>query len=168
MTRIRGFEKVSYEQWQEACRHKAFSWEAATYRALRLPQRASAGSAGYDFFAPYDLSIASGEMHIVPTGIKAYMQAGEWLALLVRSSHGFKYNLRLKNQVGVIDKDYYDNEKNEGHIFIALHNEGDKTIKIAQGEAFTQGIFLPFLLADDDVPIQELRLGGLGSTGQQV
>lgn len=48
------------------------------------------------------------------------MNEDEVLFLIVRSSMGFKYNVRLCNQVGIIDKDYYNNIDNEGHIFIKI------------------------------------------------
>ena len=41
----------------------------------------------------------------------------EFLGIYIRSSLGFKYNIRMCNQVGIIDADYYNNKDNEGHIF---------------------------------------------------
>lgn len=72
------------------------------------------------------------------------------LVICVKGSHGFKYNVRLCNQIGVVDKDYYDNSKNEGHIWVSLQNEGDKDFVINRGDGFAQGIFLPYFLTDDD------------------
>ena len=89
----------------------------------------------------------------------------EVLLLIVRSSTGIKHNIRLNNQVGVIDKDYYNNKNNEGHIFIKIQNEGEKDIVINKGDRFAQGIFTKYLLTDDDIASGD-RTGGLGSTGK--
>ena len=89
----------------------------------------------------------------------------EYLAILVRSSMGFKYNIRLCNQVGVIDYDYYNNTDNEGHIFIKIQNEGNEPLNIDKGDRFAQGIFTKYLLTDDDIASGD-RTGGLGSTGK--
>ena len=102
-------------------------------------------------------------MAAIPTAIKSYMQNDEWFSIRVRSGHGFKFNIRLKNQVGVVDSDYYNNQKNEGHIFIALQNEGNKDFIVKKGDAFAQGIFHKYFIADNDsTEIQ--RNGGFGST----
>ena len=79
---------------------------------------------------------------------------------------GFKYNVRLTNQVGVIDSDFYNNIDNEGHIFISLQNEGDKDYVINAGEAYAQGIFMKYLLSDDDTA-EGTRIGGLGSSNKR-
>ncbi len=63
---------------------------------------------------------------------------------------GFKYNIRLCNQVGVIDADYYNNQDNEGHIWLKVENEGEKTITINKGEAIVQGLFIKYLITDTD------------------
>ena len=91
------------------------------------------------------------------------MNEDEFLALLVRSSMGFKYNIRLCNQVGIVDSDYYNNPDNEGHMFIALKNEGEKIFTINKGDKYAQGIFQKYLLTDDDEATGS-RTGGIGST----
>ena len=102
----------------------------------------------------------------IPTGIRAYMQEGEVLNIYPRSGLGFKYHISLANTVGIIDDDYYYSD-NEGHIFIKIHNGGDKPVTIKQDEAFAQGVFQPFLLADgDDFESGEVRNGGFGSTSK--
>ena len=93
------------------------------------------------------------------------MNGDEYLAILVRSSMGFKYNVRLCNQVGIVDSDYYNNPDNEGHIFVALKNEGDKVFKVEKGDRYAQGIFQKYLLTDDDDADGE-RTGGFGSTNK--
>ncbi|MCF8009453.1 MAG: hypothetical protein K9K32_06775, partial [Halanaerobiales bacterium] len=100
----------------------------------------------------------------IPTGIKAYMQPDEVLFAYPRSSLGFKYYCRLANTIGVIDADYYNNEDNEGHIWIKIRNEGDKQMKIKCGEAICQVIFQKYLLVDGDSFEGERRKGGIGST----
>ncbi len=161
MTKIRGFEKISLSQYSK----DITTTNKNNYQSIKLPARATKHSAGYDFFAPIPIHLKPGEMRAIPTGIKAYMKPDEWLSIHVRSGHGFKYNIRLKNQVGVIDSDYYNNQKNEGHIFIALKNEGNRDFSVEKDDAFAQGIFHKFLTADDDNSDQE-RNGGLGSTTQ--
>ena len=128
-----------------------------------LPRRATAGSAGYDFFSPLGFSLAPGSCVRIPTGVRARIDDGWVLMLFPRSGLGFKYRLQLNNTVGVVDADYFG-ARNEGHIFIKLTNAGDRTVSVGAGEAFAQGIFLPFGLTDDDDARGE-RTGGFGSTG---
>ena len=128
-----------------------------------LPRRATAGSAGYDFFSPLSFSLAPGACVRIPTGVRARIDDGWVLMLFPRSGLGFKYRLQLNNTVGIVDADYFG-ARNEGHIFIKLTNAGEKTVSIGAGEAFAQGIFLPFGLTDDDDARGE-RTGGFGSTG---
>ena len=160
MKRIAQFEKVSVEQFRSAFKGA----ETPEYEAIRLPKRATAGSAGYDFYAPFPLTVKPGETVTVPTGIRVKMEEGWVLKLYPRSGLGFKYRLQLNNTVGIIDSDYYYSD-NEGHIFIKISNDGyeDKTVTIAAGEAFAQGIFVEFgITLDDDVTA--VRNGGFGST----
>ena len=129
-----------------------------------LPKRATAGSAGYDFFAPFDITLAVGESVSVPTGVRAKIDEGWVLKIYPRSSLGFKYRVGLDNTVGIIDSDYYYSD-NEGHIFIKITNDGKqgKTVEIKQGEGFAQGVFVEYgITCDDDV--SDKRNGGFGST----
>ena len=161
MTGIARFMKVSRERF-EADWSGAFPDVPAPWDALKLPRRATAGSAGYDFFAPCDIEMAPGGTMSVPTGIRARIEPGWVLMLFPRSGLGFKYRLRLDNTVGVIDADYFG-AKNEGHIFIKLTNEGGKPLTLNAGDAFAQGVFLPFGITEDD-EASEVRVGGFGST----
>ena len=88
----------------------------------------------------------------------------EMLMIIVRSSMGFKYNVRICNQVGIIETDYYNNPNNEGHMWVALQNHGDVEYNVKQGEAYAQGIFTKFLTVDDEKIIENERKGGFGST----
>ena len=130
-----------------------------------LPRRATAGSAGYDFFSPLAFSLAPGECLRVPTGVRARIDDGWVLMLFPRSGLGFKYRLQLNNTVGIVDADYFG-ARNEGHIFIKLTNAGDRPLSVGAGEAFAQGVFLPFGLTEDDDARGE-RTGGFGSTGNR-
>ncbi len=157
----RGFEKISKEQFEKDFNnHENLN---ALYNQIKLPFRKTIGSAGYDFFAVTDYIIKKGQTIIMPTGIKAYMESDEWLAIYIRSSFGFKYNIRLMNQVGIIDSDYYDNKDNEGHIYIALENQGSMDKQIFKGESFAQGVFSKYLVAEND-RATNIRDGGIGST----
>ena len=141
-----------------------FGEDKSLYDDYKLPMRSTKNSAGYDFFALKDYIIKVGETVKIPTGIKAYMLPDEVLFIIIRSSFGFKYNARLCNQVGVIDSDYYNNIDNEGHIFIAIKNEGVQDIIIKKGEHFVQGIFSKYLVVDEEQKIKATRMGGMGST----
>jgi dUTP pyrophosphatase len=156
--RTRGFEIISKKQFIKDIEDKNL------YNKIKLPKRATKKSSGYDFYSLKDFILEPNEGIKIPTGIKTYMQDNEELMIFVRSSMGFKYNIRLKNQVGKIDADYYNNSDNEGHIWIALINEGHKTWFVTKGEAIAQGSFYNYLLADNDYPILEKRKGGIGST----
>lgn len=162
MKGIARFMKVSRERF-EADWRGAFPDRPAPWEDLRLPQRATAGSAGYDFFTPTALELAPGESLAVPTGVRARIDPGWALLLFPRSGLGFKYRLMLNNTVGVVDSDYFG-ALNEGHIFIKLYNAGDRPLSVPAGAAFAQGVFLPYGLTDDDAA-GGLRTGGFGSTG---
>lgn len=131
---------------------------------IQLPTRGSKISAGYDFYLPYDLILQPGEKTCVWSDVKAYMQEGEVLMLHVRSSIGIKKGLMLSNITGVIDADYYNNPNNDGNIGIALYNYSNETVELKHGERICQGVFIPFLVADNGNTDKE-RVGGIGSTG---
>ncbi len=156
---MRSFEKISFEQFKnDVCDDKLI------YNKFKLPNRSTKNSAGYDFFSLFDFSLKLGEIMKIPTGIKVNMENNDVLFLVVRSSMGFKYNVRMCNQVGVIDSDYYNNSDNEGHIWIKLKNEGDKDFIVKNGDAICQGIFLNYLTVTNERDVKKIRNGGLGST----
>lgn len=149
--KTRGFEVVS-------------SYENA---GINLPVRSTEHSAGYDIEAAETVTLAPGEIKLIPTGLKAYMQAFEVLYLFDRSSNPRKKGLVLINSVGVIDGDYYNNEGNEGEIFAQMMNITDHEVTVEASERVVQGVFMPFLVADgDENTNKERRTGGFGSTGQ--
>ncbi|SHH15635.1 hypothetical protein [Clostridium grantii] len=164
MKKSRGFEVVTLKQFKKDFSSINLKDIDETYNSIVLPKRATSNSAGYDIFTLCSINLKPGEEKIIPTGIKSYMLNDEWLAIIIRSGHGFKYNIRLKNQVGVVDSDYYNNESNEGHIFIAIKNEGEKEFNLEKGSAIAQGIFHKYLLADEDSAVNNKRIGGFGST----
>ena len=156
--RIAKFEKVSQEEFLKACD------SLEVYNDIKLPKRATVGSAGYDFYAPFDITLAPGETIKIPTGIRVQMEVNYVLKLYPRSGVGFKYRLQLNNTVGIIDSDYYYSD-NEGHIFAKITNDSNegKTVTINKGEGFMQGIFIEYgITIDDDTT--EIRNGGFGST----
>lgn len=138
----------------------------AAKAAVKLPTRATAGSAGYDFAVPCDLTLAPGETAKIPTGIRVKIADGWVLCVFPRSGLGFKYRIQLDNTVGIIDSDYYGSD-NEGHIFIKITNDGKagKTLSLKAGDGFAQGIFLPFGVTEDDEATAK-RNGGFGSTSK--
>lgn len=135
------------------------------YNELVLPKRNTKKSAGYDFYMPYDIEIKPDEVVKIPTGIKVIMEEDDFLGLYIRSSLGFKYNLRLCNQVGIIDADYYNNIDNEGHMFVKLKNEGESTVILKKNDRYIQGIFQKYYITYDDNANSE-RVGGIGSTNK--
>jgi len=167
MNRIAKFEKVSEKRfvadWLDT-----FGGEEAeakkVYEELKLPKRATTGSAGYDFYSPLAFTLSPGETIKIPTGIRASMREDYVLMVFPRSGLGFKFRLQLNNTVGIIDSDYYYSD-NEGHIFIKVTNDSNegKVMELAAGNGFAQGIFLPFGITEDD-EVTEIRNGGFGST----
>lgn len=130
---------------------------------IRLPERSTKHSAGYDFFAPYDFEIPAGESQTIWTGVKMYMEIGDVLLLMPRSSMG-RFGIRFSNTVGVIDCDYVDNPNNEGEIGLPFVNTGKSTWSVKAGDKIAQGILTAFHITDDDDVTTE-RTGGFGSTG---
>lgn len=166
MKRIAKFHKVSYEQFKNAYTHIEEVEVNKMYEAIRLPQRATAKSAGYDFYIPFDCTIKPNQTIKIATGIRVEMQPEYVLQLYPRSGLGFKYRIQLNNTVGIIDADYFESD-NEGHIFAKLTNatNTNETLHLEAGDAFMQGIFMEYgITIDDDV--QTLRNGGFGSTSK--
>lgn len=167
MKKIAKFEKVSKEGFLSSFGdfpHMGEQDILKIYEELKLPKRATVGSAGYDFYAPFSFSLKPGESIKIPTGVRVQMEPDWVLKLYPRSGLGFKYRLQLNNTVGIIDSDYYFSD-NEGHIFAKLTNDSNegKTIELKAGEGFMQGIFLEYgITIDDDAT--GVRNGGFGST----
>ncbi len=168
MRRIARFHKVSEERfiadWMDTFGADLKEEACSVYEKVRLPRRATAGSAGYDFFSPADFTLKPGETIKIPTGIRVEMKQDWVLKCYPRSGLGFKYRLQLNNTVGIIDSDYFYSD-NEGHIFVKLTNDTNegKTVSIPVDTGFMQGIFVEYGITEDD-DVTEVRNGGFGST----
>lgn len=132
---------------------------------IKLPQRATKNSAGYDVYTPCNIVLKPNEKKMVFTDIKAYMQEDEVLYLHIRSSLGVKKGIILSNVTGVIDSDYYENEDNDGNIGLPLWNTSNETIEIKRGERVCQFVFSKYLIADNG-NTDESRVGGFGHSGK--
>ena len=166
MKRIGKFHKVSFQRFQKDWENEYGSRAdlREIYESIRLPQRATKGSAGYDFYAPTDIVLQPGAGARVFTGIRVEMDESWALTCYPRSGLGFKFRMQLDNTVGIIDSDYFYSD-NEGHIQAKITNDSrtGKTLTIPAGTGFMQGIFLEYgVTVDDDA--SALRNGGLGST----
>lgn len=168
MQRISQFHKVSYEQfekdWNKVFEDQSCNNISAIYNSIKLPKRATVGSAGYDFFMPKDITLAPGRTIMIPTGIRVEMEGSWVLKCYPRSGLGFKYRLQLNNTVSIIDSDYFYSD-NEGHIFAKISNDSNegKLLQLKSGDAFMQGIFVEYGITVDDA-VTAIRNGGLGST----
>lgn len=159
---IARFTHVSEAQYAEAMADRE---GFLPLEEIPLPRRATAGSAGYDFVSPLEVTVPAGGTALIPTGVRAEMESGWVLMLFPRSSLGFRHALRLSNTVGVIDSDYAF-AKNEGHIMVKLRNPLSAPVTIGRGERFCQGVFLPYGTAEEDDTAFTERSGGMGSTGR--
>lgn len=166
---MRKFEKVSYNQFEKDMintfghNYMGGGYEEI-YDAITLPRRATAKSGGYDFVSPISFSLKPNEDIKIPTGIKVNLEYCDFLLIVPRSGSGFKYYVRLANTVGIGDADYTNNPSNEGHYWVKIRNEGDKDFVVNAGDKICQGIILPYIITDDDNPVENDRVGGLGST----
>jgi len=167
MQKIAEFQKASFSQFEADFKKNFPECENVKeiYDSIKLPKRATTGSAGYDFYAPVDITLEKGKSVLIPTGIRSKIEDGWVLQIFPRSGLGFKHRVQLDNTVGIIDADYY-NSSNEGHIMIKLscdaHDDGH-TVSLSAGDGFAQGIFLQFgITVDDDA--SGIRDGGFGST----
>ena len=168
MKRIAQFFKVSYDNFANAVKEDFPQFTdddiKNMYDGIKLPARATRGSAGYDFYSPFSFSLNPGATIKIPTGIRAKMDEDWVLKLYPRSGLGFKFRLQLNNTVGIIDSDYF-NSDNEGHIFVKLTNDSNegRTVDVMSGTGLVQGIFLEYGITIDD-EADGVRNGGFGST----
>lgn len=170
MKKIAKFDKISFEQfkkdWENVMGYADENEIKSIYDSINLPQRATKGSAGYDFYAPVNINLQPNQTINIPTGIRVKIDEGWVLKCYPRSGLGFKFRLQLNNTVGIIDSDYY-NSDNEGHIFAKITNctnEG-KTVSVEAGKGFMQGVFVEYGITVDDCADAE-RNGGFGSTSK--
>lgn len=156
---MRRFEKISFEQFK-----KDIKDDKKLYESYSLPVRKTKLAAGYDLEILEDFVLEPGECIKIPTGVKFCCEPDECFMIIVRSGVGFKYNVRLTNQVGLIDADYYNNPKNEGHMWLSIQNHGTEAFYGKKGDAVCEGVFLKYLTVDNEEEILNERNGGLGST----
>ena len=156
------FEKISYKQWIEDS-----GMAIELIENMRMPQRSTELSAGYDFYSAFDFTIPAMGSIVIPTGLRfLFTNPQFFLALYPRSGLGFKHRISLSNTVGIIDADYYYSD-NEGHIMVKLFNPNDYDVNIEKGMAYCQGIFQLYgITCDDDIYEKSLRTGGFGSTSK--
>lgn len=168
MKRIARFEKVSFKQYEKDYLTTFGNTDNVLdiYEGISIPKRATKGSAGHDFFAPFNITLKPNETVKIPTGIRVFIEDGWVLKNYPRSGLGFKYRVQLDNTVGIIDSDYYYSS-NEGHIFAKITNDSKegKEIVIKAGDGFIQGIFVEYGITYDD-DVQDIRDGGFGSTNK--
>ncbi len=145
---MRQFEKVSYMNSED----------------IVMPQRQTLDSAGYDLSAYERVVIEPKTIQLVPTGLKVQLEKDEVLLVYPRSSLGIKKGLMMSNGVGVIDRDYYNNDNNEGHIMVPLYNFKDEPVVVEKFERIAQGVFQTFLKTSNDQPVSQTRQGGFGSS----
>lgn len=176
MYKIAKFDKVSFEQfkkdWTQNNPTSKTLWSdeelLEIYNNIQIPQRGTAGSAGYDIIAPINISVPFGTSVVIPTGLRCKIEDGWFLDLNPRSGHGFKFGLSLANTRGIIDSDYFG-AKNEGHIMVKIVNNNNAVntdnavFTTDAGKGFCQGIFTIYGITEDD-ECDKQRVGGMGST----
>lgn len=167
MNKIAKFEKVSYIQFEKdfrKCFSNTFSDETIKeiYDDIMLPNRATVGSAGYDFKMPIRIKMIKNESYLIPTGIRCNIEEGWVLNLYPRSGLGTKYKFKLDNTIGIIDSDYYQSD-NEGHIMAKISQSGEDILNINEGQGFIQGVFVQYGITTDD-DTMKTRNGGFGSS----
>ena len=106
---------------------------------------------------------------LVHTGIRAQMEDDEVLKIYSRSSGPKKLGLVLANSTGIIDKDYYGNEDNDGEIMFAFYNFKFTDVTLNPGDRIGQGMFCKVLRPTEGLVIKDdHRKGGFGSTDKEV
>ena len=99
MKKVAKFEKVSLKQfmsdWISTFGNKPSDTITEIYSDIKLPQRATKGSAGYDFFSPIDFTLRPNCTIKIPTGIRCNMEPDWVLSCYPRSGLGFEPRLSL-------------------------------------------------------------------------
>ena len=131
---------------------------------IKLPERSTLNSAGYDFFAIKDVTLPAKKLTRVMTGVKCELMSNQVLILANRSSNPSKKGLILANGIGVVDADYYGNPDNDGEMGFEFYNILDEDVVIKKGEKLGQGIIMKFDKTEDDY-VTNVRKSGWGSTG---
>lgn len=160
---MRRFEKISELQFLKDIENGQFI-DRPNYNDVKIPQRATSKSAGYDIYSPVNVIIPAHQQIMIPTGLKVNMEDDDVMLIIIRSSLGIKRGLSIPNQTCVIDADYYNNINNEGHFWVCLKNNTSEPFHLEIGDRFSQAIFIKYNKVDNDEPIQKSRDGGFGST----
>lgn len=132
-----------------------------------LPRYQSAGAAGLDLAACLDagasLTIAPGEIRMVPTGWAIAIPQGFEGQVRPRSGLATRHGVTVPNAPGTIDCDY------RGELIVALINLGRAPFVIEPGMRVAQLVIAPVARARveeaADLPESERGAGGFGSTG---
>ena len=141
---------------------------AVRIRRLRadvaLPKYESAAAAGFDLAAADDITIAPGEVRLVPTGLVIEVPEGMFLGIFARSSTPLKRGLMVANGVGVIDADYCGPAD---EVKVQVLNFTSSPVTIGSGDRIAQGLLLPITRVEwnEVATIGRDSRGGFGSTG---
>lgn len=165
MNKVAQFEKVSFDQFKKCYEDSIFINDEeieAMYNNIQIPKRKTKYSAGHDIAIPCDTRLKPGMTLKIPTGLRCKMENDYVMLIFPRSSLGINHGLTILNTIPVIDSDYY-NADNEGHIKLAIKNNGDKDLVLRAGDNIVQAVFVKYGVADDE-EVTTKRTGGIGST----
>lgn len=131
-----------------------------------IPTRGSISAAGSDLYACIpegSVTVPAGKTVKIGTGLAIAVPEGYFGAVFARSGLAAK-GLRPANCVGVADSDY------RGEYIVALHNDTDEDMTVADGDRIAQLVVLPYLDVEfnetDELDSTERGSGGFGSTGR--
>lgn len=128
-----------------------------------VPNYATEGSSGFDFFAIEDQTIEVGQTVLVRTGLSFELEQGTELQIRPRSGLSLKTGLRVTNSPATIDSDY------RGEVKIILQNTGTEAYSIKKMDRIAQGVICPVIKASFTITTElsdsNRGSGGFGSTG---
>lgn len=129
-----------------------------------LPGYAREGDAGLDLSANADVTVASGERALVPTGLAVAIPPGHAGLVLPRSGLASRRGLTLANAPGLIDPGY------RGEVQVAVINlDPHEKVEIRRGDRIAQLLLVPFVRVEpaavDELPPTARGEGGFGSSG---
>lgn len=131
-------------------------------RDVIYPIFSTKGSAGLDFFAPFDITILPWGAAVVPLGVK--MEMPDNIFMIMKEKSGIATKKGLHIGACVIDSDY------RGEIHAHFFNHSGKIVKLEKGTKIIQGVFFnrisPTLTKVDLISMDTERgEGKFGSTG---
>lgn len=139
-------------------------------RNVKTPERGTPGSAGIDFYVPYDFpgthSLLPGDAVNIPSGIRVKVPHG--YALIFKNKSGVAVKKGLQVGACVVDEDY------QGEVHLHVRNTSTDVQWIEPGEKLVQGLLVPVLYEDIEIAKSEKDIfpeetkrgnGGFGSTG---